>query len=679
MTTVLIAEKPSMALDIANALAQSVQKHDGYYKADQYLVTHAVGHMLSQADPDAYDPRYKAWSIDHLPIIPKDWMMQANPKFSKQIAVIESLLKKATLVINCGDAAREGQLIVDELIHFCGYTGDAKRLWLQAQNPAAIKKAFSLMKPNSEYRNLSFSALARARADWLFGMNMTRGYSKAWETKSKRKEPLHLGRVKTPIMCLVVELELAIEAFIPVKFFVLRADFKHINGVFTATWQPPENAAYLTNGKVIDQKVVDRVVSEVKGKPAAIRDYTTTPKADPAPLPFSLGDLQKEASRVFGLEPNETLAIAQILYEKHKLISYPRTDYSHMPADEFPMAEKFLAAAKSCMKADWDFPGQPDFTIKGRAWDDSKIGDHFGLRPTSVKNYDMTQLTATERGIHKLIVRNFLAQFYPHYQYNSTTLQATCEKHTFTTSGTVQTAAGWKILWKGGDDPAKDKDVVMLPQMASGDACQLTETTVEVNKTTAPKRLTGGELIEKMEKAHTFVADESLKSTLKGKGIGTPATRANILAELVDGGYFEQAQEKGKGKGKGRKIYVPTKKAVMLYHALPPFLRKPDMTAKSEDQLQDIEAGKLPMKQFMRENIEMLSGFIDEIKSGQVANRMIPYDDDAGDGKRTEQMPATSRVCPKCGKAMKSRPGPKGEFFGCSGYPACKHTEQAST
>lgn len=626
MSIVLIAEKPSMALDIANALSKNVQKHEGYYAADEYLVTHAVGHMLSQAEPDAYDPAYKTWSIDHLPIVPVEWMMQANPKYVRQISVIEKLLKKATLAVNCGDAAREGQIIVDELLHFCGYSGDTKRLWLQAQNPAAIRKAFAAMKPNSDYKNLSYSALARARADWLFGMNLTRGYTKAWQQKTASKETLHLGRVKTPIMCFVVEHEEKIKAFVSSNFYVLRAAFEHANGLFSGLWIPAEGAPYLDDAKrVTDVKQLEKIAALVKGKRAQVELCTTTPKEDPPPLPLSLGDLQKQASKLFGLEPKESLAVAQTLYEKHKLISYPRTDYSHMPEDEFPMAQKFIEAAKSCLKGEWDFPGQPDFTIKSRAWDDSKIGDHFGLRPTSVKNYDMTQLTSIERGVYKLIVRNFLAQFYQHYHYDSTSIAVLCEGERFSTSGTIQTNPGWKVLWKGAEDAEKDQ--AMLPKMVAGDGCAVSGTTIEANKTSPPKRLTGGELIDLMERAHTLVADDTLRATLKGKGIGTPATRANIIDELLEGGYFDRQAEKGKGKGKSRTVYLPTPKATMLYHALPPYLRKPDMTAKSEDQLVDIEKGKLSMKKFMSEAVANLTTFVDEIKSGGVAARMIPIVD----------------------------------------------------
>lgn len=676
---VFIAEKPSVGMEIAKALGGNIQRGNGFVLVDgKDAVTWCVGHLISQAKPEAYGEEYAQWSLNSLPIVPEKWQMEPNPKTKDQLKAIKGLLKDATMVVNAGDSAREGQLIVDEVLHYFGYKGPAKRLWLREMNLPAIRKGIAAMRDNREYAQLHDCALARSRADWIMGMNLTRGYTVAWQSKGN-EDTLHIGRVQTPALCLIVERDLLIENFKPEDFFTLKGTFRHKNGIFEATWVAPEGAAYLDDaGRVKDKAVLMQIASKLKEGHACVTNYKVEAKKRFAPLPFSLGDLQKAANKALGLSPSDTLKIAQALYEKHKLTTYPRTDYSHLPEDEHGMSSRIIEACKTCLKDQWDFEGQPDFNIKSAAWNNSKIGDHHGIRPTTVKDYDMGQLSKNELIIYKMIVRNFLAQFYPPYLYDSTAIELEAQAEKFKTSGAVERHPGWTVLFKGGkDDDTKDKDAA-LPQMAEGDPCMIEGCNVEAKKTAPPPRYDGASIIDAMEKAYKFVTDPKVKPLIQETGIGTPATRSAIVDNLIDRSYIDEVKQSGK------KVYISTAKGRMLYQAVPPQLRKPDLTAYFEELLKQIEAGKLTMSDFMAHQVKYVTKLVNDIKEGKVAANMpslrdcAPPERKGAKGKKgpeaTQEEPKT---CAKCGKPMRLRPGAKGPFYGCTGYPDCKHTEDA--
>lgn len=679
----VIAEKPSMGMDIAKAIGLAGgARNDGYVEAkDDHVVTWAVGHLLQQASPEAYGAEYASWDVKVLPIVPTAWKMEENAKTAKQLHVIGKLLKKATLVINAGDSAREGQLIVDEVLDHYGYKGPVKRLWLHELNTPAIRKALAGMKDNKEYRTLYESALARQRADWLMGMNLTRGYTTAWKARGNGGA-MHVGRVQTPTLCMVVERDLEIENFVPKDFFVLKGKMKHANGEFLATWQPPEGAACVgADGRINNKAVLDEIAARVKGKTANITNHETKAKQSQPYLPFSLGGLQKAANKALGLSPAETLVVAQSLYEAHKLTSYPRTDYSHLPEGEHGMSKDIIDAAKSCFGSAWDFPGTPDFSLKSPAWDSSKIGDHHGIRPTMVRDYDLSKLSSKELAVYRMIVRQFLAQFYPPYKYDATSVELVAEGETFRASGTVEKSAGWKVLFrKGGKDEEEGDGAgegeASLPPMKGGDTCLVTEGIVESKKTTPPARFDGASIIDAMERAHLFVSDERIKKVLKETGIGTPATRAAIVENLVTRGYID---EQGKGK---KKVYVSSARGRALYGAMPNEMRKPDLTAYFEELLKQVESGKLGLDDFFSRQLKFVTKLVDDIKSGAAAER-IPKDlappTEKKEGKapvRLKKAAKGEKACPACGRAMRQRKGTKGMFWGCSGFPECKQTAQ---
>lgn len=708
----IIAEKPSVATEIAKALGGSVHRGDGYLEVGDTCLSWAYGHLLEYAKPDEYDPKYEQWNIDDLPFFPNEFIIRARSekdKFGrdlkssngsikldsgivKQLNVIGRLLKKATLVINAGDSAREGQLIVDELLTHFNYRGPAKRLWLQEMNLPAIKKALAAMRPNEEKLPLYQAALARQSLDFLIGMNCTRAYTTACKSKGIDMVA-HVGRVQTPTICLVVARDLEIETFIAKDYFTLRVGVVHANGPFDATWIPDPESPFLDIEKRVTNKaVVEAVATKVRDKTATVTSYVTSPKSISPPLPFSLGGLQKEAFKLFGLSASKSLEIAQALYEKHKLLSYPRTDYSYLPEGDHAYGQSIIEAAKSNLGERWDFPGTPDFKLFSPAWNDKKIGDHFAIRPTDRRDYDLEQLSPMEKNIYKLVVKQFLAQFYPPFKYDSTTAEITCEEEKFKATGKVEKQDGWKILFRksGLIKETKDDDQV-LPVMAINDDCDIKKATVEAKKTSPPSRFDTASLIEAMEKIHLFVTDEKVKKVLKERGIGTPATRSNIIDFALMREYIQEVTE---GK---RKYYVSTEKARFLYKIVPAWLRKPDLTAYFEELLMQVERKELSFDVLISRQKLFVDKLINAVKDGSVAAAMPAITMVAAPkrvGKKGTRLKAVGKLgaktakkgtksgkaangsCPKCGSDLLERKGSSGPFLGCSGYPTCRHTEQ---
>lgn len=657
-----IAEKPSMAMDIAKAIGRFERKN-GYFVIGDDCVAFAVGHLIGQASPEAYGEQYakdKPWIFETLPIVPSKWVSEVYPKTKDQLQTIGALLKSAKSVVHAGDSAREGQMIVDEILDHFSYRGPVERLWLQSMTTESIRAAMKRMKNNSEYKALYAGAQARSRMDWLVGMNLTRAFSIPWK-RSGHEGAVHIGRVKTPTMCMVVERDLLIENFVPKTYYVLRARIEHPNGSFLATWTPSSTAAFLdADGYLTDSMIAESMVAFFGDMPAEISRYESKEKQTPPPLPYSLGDLQKDANRLLGLTPSQTLDMAQSLYEKHKLTSYPRTDYNHLPEEEHKLASKFIDAAKSIFGESWPFVGTPDYTIKSAAWDSSKIGDHFAIRPTETSNYSLAALSATELKVYTLIVRRFLAQFYPRYRYQSTLVSVDCEGEKLNATGAVEIDAGWKVLFRG--DQGGDEDAGQpLPKMAVDDLVVIGKVDVDEKKTSPPARFTGATIIEAMEKAHLYVSDEKLKTTMKGLGIGTPATRANIVDELVKQGYLSE-EKKGK-----QSFYLSSSKARQVFQFIPADMRKPDGTALIEESLKKIEDGEIGMEAVLNHHVADI-----QRKIGAAKNLSLPKNTEHG---KQQKGVTGSLVCPKCGSPLKQRTSAKGPFLGCSAYPECRHTE----
>lgn len=731
---VFIAEKASLARAIADALASKyssrIRPGENCYEVGGDVVTYCSGHILREAEPHEYNPAWERWDMAQLPMIPDQFKLLPDPTKKGLIKTIKEKVAEASEVIHAGDPDREGQAIVNNVLDHIRCKKPVQRIWLKELNVPGILKALGTMKSNSAYDTLFASARARTEADWGIGMNTTRAYSLEWSRKTSlrgKEGTIHVGRVTTPTLGLVVTRDLEIENFVPKDYFTLKIECEHANGRFWASWQPPAGAPFLDDeGRPKDKAAVDAVAAKVKGKPGQITALKVEPKKQAAPLPFTLSELQKTASK-FGLSPARTLEVAQSLYEKWKLTSYPRTDSAYLPEAEWAEAKQHLAAAHAnfqTIPGGWPFAGKPNFALKSRAYDDKKLGAHTGIIPTTQKA-DLSGLTPHELLIYRLVTRNYLAQFYPPYEYESTVLTVVSENENFKATGKVELAAGWKLLFRSaaanqkGEDEEDDEDGP-LPVMKQGDRIKVDKAEVKAEKTKPPPRYDGGSLIEAMKNVHKYVTDPEVKKRLREtEGIGTEATRATIIEQLVKRGYIDEIKSGKKG------YYMSTDKGRLTIRILPTEITKPDLTAWFEGQLEKIVEGSLTIEAFRGSLHRFETKLIADAKSGKVyasmptlaecAPKEVPKgrrngSGDGGDGetkpsarkratgtratkttsrgKAAAKAPTKSagsgaakggkgRACPDCGKpmAVRQRKSDGKEFLSCTGFPGCRHAE----
>ena len=539
-----IAEKPSVAKAIAGELG-ATGKGDGFIECGTDKVTWCFGHMLEQADPDEYTPDdvprgqsgKKVWRVDELPIIPESWILKPKDDAKKQLAVIGKLLKEAKEIVNAGDPDREGQLLVDEVLEHFRNSKPVRRFWVSAQDSVSVKRGLAALKENTTYAGWADAARGRQRADWLIGMNLSRAYTLRAQRGGSRAL-LTVGRVQTPTLALVVARDREIEAFKAVPYHTIRAVVQHAGGSFAAAWKAKEDQAGLdSEGRLVDTAVADALVAAVKGQPGTIAAYKQEAKKQNQPLAFALSDITALASAKFGYSAEDVLNTCQALYETHKLTSYPRTDCAYLPESQHADAPRVLEAIKHVNPELAGLVDGAEPRIKSKTWDDSKITAHHGIVPTMQKG-SKAALSERERNIYDLIVRAYLAQFYPLHEYMQTTVGVEIAGENFAASGKVVTRNGWRDVYSQADEEAeKDEDddsgTQALPSMAQGDAVTCTDATRKDAKTKPPARFTEGTLIRAMENIHKFVSDAEHKKMLReGDGIGTSATRASIAASL---------------------------------------------------------------------------------------------------------------------------------------------------
>jgi DNA topoisomerase III len=619
----VIAEKKNLALDIANVLGKPIAK-PGYYQVGRYDVSYASGHLLKQVDPDAYDERYKRWNLTDLPIIPPQQkkVLRTDRKTGKtdpfainQMKVLKELMSEASMVVNAGDPDREGQIIVVEILQHLRCRLPVKRLWLHAQTPAGIKEALGRMKDDATYKSLTLAAECRAEADWVIGMNCTRGYTLAWKSKG-HEGVMNVGRVKSPVIGLVVQRELEIEGFVPKAFYILKATVKTRAGDFVAKWVAPKDAekGFDDAGRLLDRTIAEAIVAKTQTKMGIIELAEKKRVKQKPPLLMSLGDLQRLAHS-YGFSPDDTLKHAQALYDVHKLTTYPRTTCSYAPTEEWKKSPQILAAVRANFGKEWDFQGAPDTSRQSSAFDDGKLDAHFAIIPTDMRK-DLSALSRDEQVIYRLIVTNWLAQFYPDYEFDSTTLTALVEGERFTATGQTPALAGWRLVipMKKSTD---DEDKQSLPLVSKGDPCRTNPVQIVNDQTKPPSRYNGATLLEAMEKAWKFVTDPKVKERLKQtEGIGTPATRSNIIAECIGGGFMVE-QKIGKAN-----VYVPTQKARVYYRSLDSGLSKVDLTAYFEGQLDEIAQGRMEYPAFKEMLTRLVTRFMTKLKDGSIAAAM---------------------------------------------------------
>nr|AKN36969.1 DNA topoisomerase III [Aliivibrio fischeri] len=597
-----IAEKPSLGRAIAASLGVVKSEHDHITCENGDVVTWCAGHLLEQAEPEAYGEQYKTWSFDTLPIFPKDWILIPTDNGKKQLEAVVKQIKKATSLVNAGDPDREGDLLVNEVIEYANASSELKdsamRVSINDLNPKAIQTALENLEPNSKWLPRSNAALCRSRADWLLGMNITRACSIIARRKG-HDTVLHVGRVQTPTIQLVVKRDIEIANFKPVDFFEINAHFTHDNVAFKAKLQQEERCEKKDEAESMITNMVDQ---------SAIVTLCETKRAkSQPPLPFSLRTLQETMSSKHGYGVKETLDIAQSLYEKHKITSYPRTDKNYLSLnkeDEIQLIIDNLEGLNDTPLAQW--ASDADLSLRSPCWNDKKLegAAHTAIIPTT-RAPDLEALNEAELTVYTAIASRYLAQFYPTAEDDNTTIKIQSGEHEFKTTGKVEIKKGWReVLGKEKNNTEEQA----LPSLTKDQSIDCTNAEVVSKKTSAPKPYTEGTLLTAMCNIGKDVTDPALKAKLKETvGLGTEATRAGIIGKALERKYLIS---------KGKNI-VSTPLAKMLIMALPNRVRDPAITAIWEQQLDVVERGECSVDTFIAAVEKNVQTLLDDLRSGK--------------------------------------------------------------
>ena len=563
--TLIVAEKPSVARDIARVLGVK-GRGEGCLVGEQYVVTWAIGHLVSLSEPGETDPRWVKWNMADLPMLPEHIPLKVLPGTKAQFAVIKKLMRArdVTGLICATDSAREGELIFRYIYQMAGCTKPVMRLWISSMTDAAIRQGFAELKPAAYYDSLYESARCRSEADWLVGMNASRAFSLAYDAH------LSVGRVQTPTLNLIVKRDLEIKNFVPVDYWEIHADF----GDYEGLWLNPD-----TNDTRCPDEARARTVREaVAGKDAVVAESKVERKKLPPPQLYDLTSLQREANRKLSFSADKTLKVAQSLYETHKLITYPRTDSRYLPDD---MKPKIAATLKKLPAAYQGFVEAPELNwgLKfKRFYDNSKISDHHAIVPTD-KTADSSKLTRDEALLFDMIARRLIAIHYPWYEYDAARVITQVGEHRFKSTGAMPVVEGWRALYR--NDKADDKEPP-LPQLNEGEARQVQRATVKKCQTKPPAPHTDASLLNLMENAGRDIEDEALREQMKSSGLGTPATRAATIERLIDVGY---AARRGK-------TIVSTEKGRQLIAVVPEQIASAVTTGKWEKFLSELAEQK---------------------------------------------------------------------------------------
>ncbi|MCG6657904.1 DNA topoisomerase III [Halomonas campisalis] len=564
----IIAEKPSLARAIAEGLTGSVRRDEGALYAGDTVITWCLGHLLEQAPPDAYDPAYKQWRLDHLPILPAQWKLTPRPKARGQLAVIRRLLKQAGEVVHAGDPDREGQLLVQEVIEHLGWKGPVSRLLISDLNRPAVQRALARIEDNARYQPLYRAAESRARADWLYGINLTR----AWTLTGRQAGHdgvLSVGRVQTPVLGLVVRRDAEIRDFIPRPFFTLWVDLAVPHGQLRAWWQPGEQHPLDDQGRLLTREPAAALAERLPGAEGELTALESRDKRQAAPLPYSLSALQVDAARRFGLSAKAVLDICQRLYERHKLITYPRSDCRYLPQDHLSSARATLERACQADATLAQWLAGADFSLRSRAWNDKQVGAHHALAPTG-KPAELSRLEKAEADVFRLIARNVLAQFYPPLVTREVKAEFMILGERFRARGQEILAPGWKPLFTTRDEAPP------LPPLSEGERCRVEQTGVEDRETRPPEPFTDASLIKAMMNIARYVDEPAVRRTLRDSdGLGTEATRAGIIETLLQRGYLVR---------QGKTLRA-TRLGSALIASLPEAATRPERTALWEQRL----------------------------------------------------------------------------------------------
>ena len=597
-----LCEKPSQAKDIAAVLGAS-RRGDGCWVGPNATVTWCIGHLLETAPPDAYDERYKRWVLADLPIIPDKWKMRVKPKTASQFKAVKRLLGEASELVIATDADREGEMIARELVEHCRYRGPIQRLWLSALDDASIRKALAALKPGAETFNLYHSALGRSRADWLIGMNMSRLFTLLGR-QSGYQGVLPVGRVQTPTLRLVVDRDRSISDFIPVAYWAIDVQLKHEGQLFTAQWRADPDTCD-DQDRCLNQAHAQQAAAAINSASSArVTTLRTERMREVAPLPFDLGTLQEVCSKKLGLGAQETLDVAQALYETYKVITYPRSDCGYLPQSQHSEAPSILAALQQADPTLGALAGYLDPQRRSRAWNDAKVSAHHGIIPT-VAAKNLERLSGKHRAVYTLIRARYLAQFLPNHEYDRTQADFDCAGQHLRAVGKQIVEPGWKRALPEALAPAKGREAPApqpLPIMREGLDCAISAVNLKDLWTQPPKPFTEGDLIKAMKNVAKLVQDPLLKQKLKDTtGIGTEATRAGIIQGLLDRGYLI----------KNGKALAATAPAFSLIDAVPRAIADPGTTAIWEQALDMVQSGEMTLDVFVAKQAAWMSKHIE--------------------------------------------------------------------
>ncbi len=646
----VIAEKPSVARDIAKVL-KAGQKGDGCLIGEEYVVSWAIGHLVTLAEPEDYDEKYKKWNISLLPILPEKMKLKAVPKTRPQLKILHKLMHSSEIdsIICATDSGREGELIFRYIYDIAKCKKPFRRLWISSMTEQAIRDGFAALKDGSEYDLLYHSAKCRSEADWLVGMNATRAYTTQYNAL------LSIGRVQTPTLAIIVERQKEIDAFVPEDYFELQAYF----GDFWGTWTDKEE-----HTRIPKEETAKEIAVKVQGKPALIEKVEKEEKRTPPPLLYDLTELQRDCNRKFGFSAKKTLDIAQNLYEKRKAVTYPRTDSRYLSDDmkgkvrhtvqRLSELEKYAAFAQPLLE-------EGGLAFTKRIIDNSKVTDHHAIIPTDAK-LRPDSFSDEEQKVFSLVAARFLAVFYPYYRYEVTKVQVRTEGEAFLAKGTVILEEGWQRVEKALTPPSsargkKKEEEQKLPPVQQGEERKTEKTKLLKKKTTPPLLYTESSLLSAMENAGRFVEDEALREQMKDSGLGTPATRAAIIERLLTVGYIVR-------KGK---TLVPTEKGRKLIDIVPDEMRSPQTTGKWEKGLSSIAKGKMSEERFMESIRRYVKFLVQDAASGRKAGVVFPEETRRGKGRKTNSF----GKCPLCGRDVLENT----KAFYCAGWKGgCKFT-----
>jgi DNA topoisomerase-3 len=616
MKTLVLAEKPSVGKELARVLG-CPQGGKGYLEGPAHVVTWAMGHLVELADPESYDERWKTWNLESLPMLPKALRLSVIRRSAHQFNTIKQLLHRQDVgeLVIATDAGREGELVARWILRLAGWKGATRRLWIGSQTDAAIREGFQALKPAASYDNLFRAAECRAEADWIVGLNLTRALSCRYDTR------LSAGRVQTPTLALVAAREKEIGNFRPEAFWTVQADF----GPFRGAWQGPGGAT-----RIKDPERARAIADKVRGVRAVIVEVSEQEKSDPPPPAYDLTLLQKEASALLGFGAAKTLSVLQSLYEQHKIVTYPRTDSRHITADMVPtLPDRLRALRNTRFRAQAEaLLGRPLSPGK-RFVDDAKVRDHTAVIPTEEPVHP-ERLSNDERALWEMVARRFLAVLSPPCRFTAIRLVTEAAGERFLTRGTRMIEAGWRAVAGRLEEEEQTEEELAeqsLAQHRKGEELSVKAVDVRQGFTRPPPRYTEGSLVAAMEAAGRFVEDKELARSIERGGIGTPATRAEIIEKLLDNWYMER---------RGKELH-PTARGLELLELVPEPLRSPELTARWESRLVRVAEG-----------LETAEGFRADIRNN--AHELVAQVK-ASSAEYRPRNPGAA-PCPVCGRPL---------------------------